>query len=185
MRIHVRKNIRLLLAAFCAAGSVGGCKCGRDVAAPDEITIDQPTLIQQNPNVPQPEINFPQELKTEDPSFNQFVLTMLDICNKGDYDGYRQLFGTAYTPTPRTNFESVWQQIRVIQVVRIEKHPRKDPPEYYLHARIVLRQPDRQNRTERNAIIMIFKEEGEWRLGSAPKEVSRAMLAADSQPADN
>ncbi len=185
MRIHVRKSIRLLLAAFCVAGILGGCKCGRDVAAPDEVSIDQPALSDQNPNVPQPEIHFPHELKTDDPTLNQFVLKILDICNKGDYDGYRQLFGTAYTPTPKTNFEHVWQQVRMIRVVRIEKHPRRDPPEYYLHARIILRQPDRQNRTERNVIIMMFKEDGEWRLGSAPKEVSRVIMAADSQPVDN
>lgn len=186
MRIRIRNRARLLLlAGFCATGSLGGCKCGREVAAPDDVGIDQPAIIEQNPDVPQPEIRFPHELKTEDPSLNRFVRRMLDVCYKGDYDGYRHLFGTAYTPTPRTSFETVWMRVRTIQVVGLEKHPRKDPPEYYLHARVILREPDRQDRTERNVVIMIFQEADEWRLGTAPREVIRAILAAESRPADN
>ncbi|NLX13481.1 MAG: hypothetical protein GXY44_07490 [Phycisphaerales bacterium] len=185
MRMHVRKSVRLLLGAFCVAGSLGGCKCGREAAAPDETSIDQPAIIEQHPNAPHPEIHFPHELKTEDHSLNQFVMRILEICYKGDYDGFRQLFGTKYTPTSKTNFESVWMRVGTIRVVRIERHPRKEPIECYLHAKIELREPDRQDRTERNVVIMIFQEDGEWRLGTAPREATKAILAADSQPADN
>jgi hypothetical protein len=181
---HLRVNdIRLWLAVgFVAVGGMGGCRCGRDVGVNDEESLARDTIVDKNPQADRPNVNFPSSLMTEDVSVNKFIQQALDVCYRGDYDGFRQLFATSYKPTGQDDFERVWHGVRSIEVVRVEKHPRKEPPIYFVHAEVQLRQPDRQGRKRRDVVVMVVDESGEWRLGIAPAEIAKAMIAVDNQP---
>ncbi len=176
VRIDTRLVVRILLAAAAVAGSMGGCECGKEEVGEDHNALDRPTITEENPQVERPNVYFPRDLMTEDVSLNKFVDKALNVCYEGDYDGFRQLFGASYKPPKETNFQAIWTQVRSVQVARIEQHPGKEPPVYYLHAVVRLRNPDSKGRTRRDIVIAIFPEAGQWRLGNAPEEVTRFML---------
>ena len=180
---HVPRGLmRLLFTAALGACLMGGCQCGgRDVAANDGPEIEKPALITQYPEKTPPAVDFPAHVRQEDVSLNKFVEQVLDICVRGDYDAYRQLFGSAYRPTRETQFKQVWEGVKDVRVLRIEKGPEADP-RYYVLAEVHLREA-KKGRVERSVPVMVFKEAGEWRVGPAPKKAIEALRALESRPA--
>lgn len=177
------KVVKLIWAAAMLAGSMGGCECQRDVAAVDDSAIGVEPITKQEPNAPRPDTHFPRNLQTDDPAFNKFIDHTLSVCEAGDYEGFRQLFGTTYSPTGQADFFRVWHGVQDIQVKAI--YPgRPDPKEYFVHAVVRLREPDRRGREKRDAVLWAFLEAGEWRLGPAPKEIVGKVIAASSRPAE-
>jgi hypothetical protein len=158
---------------------LAGCK--GDGAGTDEGSIDQPSLRVLNPDAAAPTVIFPHRLKTDDVTLNEFIHHALEVCAEGDYDKFRELFGTAYRPPGKEQFERVWQGVREVAVVGVYPD-RQEPPEYYVHAVVELRKPDRRERTQRDVVVWIFREADEWRMGAAPGEITNRILVASTQP---
>ena len=161
-------------------GSMGGCECQRDVMVDDGPQIERPTMAEIDPHAERPYTQFSSDLRTDDVSLNKFVERALKICEEGDYDAFRQLFGTTYTPTEQKAFERVWHNVRDIRVGSLN-FGKNDSNVYYLHAMVRLRKPDRKKRQERDIVVTIFKEAGDWHLGPAPKEVVEKVLEINQQ----
>jgi hypothetical protein len=178
-------SIRFCFAAALAGCLLGGCRCGKDVAVNDETDIDKPALIDEFPGAPKPETVFPAPLRQEDASLNKFIEQVLDVCSRGDYDAYRQLFGTAYPPTPEAQFRKVWPGVKRAEIIRIEarKDDKGGDPRYFVLARVQV-QTAARGPEARSVPVMVFKEGGEWRVGQAPKKVIDELRAADTRPAD-
>lgn len=183
--MRFRALIRLCFTTALAACLMGGCRCGRDIAvSDDDPEIDKPDLITEFPGVPRPETIFPAHLRQEDPSLNKFIEQVLDVCARGDYDAYRQLFGTAYPPTPENQFRKVWPGVKSAEVIRIErgKDHMDQEPRYFVLARVHV-QTEARGLEARSVPVMVFKEGGEWRVGQAPKKEIERLRALESQPA--
>ena len=178
----VRKLLKVAWAAGLAACSIGGCECSRDVAVDEDTQIDLPPIVVENPEEPRPAVSFASECRQEDATLNKFIQDALTTCHRGDYDAFRQLFGTAYEPTSESDFKRVWRNVEEIAVCQVHAGKR-EPPHYYVLAKVRLRKADKKDRRERDIRIMVFQEGGRWRLGSAPSEVIDRMRAAASQPA--
>ncbi|UCD27855.1 MAG: hypothetical protein JSV03_12215 [Planctomycetota bacterium] len=177
----IAKNVfRTLWAAFLIAGIMGGCECQRDVLVDEGPEIERPTMAEINPHAERPYTHFPSDLHTQDVSLNKFIEKALTICEEGDYDSFRQLFGTAYTPTEQKAFERVWHNVRDIRVINL-KSDKKKQKVYYLHAVVRLRKPDKKERQRGDLVIIIFKEAENWRLGPAPKEIVNQVLEIDEE----
>jgi len=171
-----------LWAALLVGGTIGGCKCSRDVAVEPDRQIDRPSIVQLDPDAPRPDVDFPPELHLDDPSFNRFVVHALEVCRQGDYDGFRQLFGTAYEPTTHDNFRKVWGNVKSIQVRRVVKGP-QETPHYYLYGRIRLREPDRKGQDRRDIWVMVFRETDQWRLGAPSQDIVDRLRMLETSPA--
>ncbi|MHC4444786.1 MAG: hypothetical protein ACYTF1_11725 [Planctomycetota bacterium] len=167
--------VRLVFGIFAVAGSMGGCECQRDVLVADGPEIEEPTMVELEPHAQRPMTHFSSDLHTEDVGLNKFVEKALTVCEQGDYDSFRQLFGTAYAPPEKQSFQRVWHNVRDIQVGKLLS-ARSNAELYYLHAVIRFRETDQKERTNRDLVLTIFKEEGDWRLGTASKEISNRIL---------
>jgi len=180
----VNKTVTLVWAALLAAGSMGGCECGRDVLVEDGVQLEHEKIIDKAPQAPRPDVVFPRGTLTGEPSLNKFIERALSVCADGDYDGFRRLFGTAYRPPDQADFEERWHGVQGIEIRSVDLG-KEDPPEYYVHALIRLREPDRKGRRKLDAVVRVFREGEAWRLGEAPKEVVERILVAATRPADN
>jgi len=179
----ITKNmVRIVGIAIIVAGSTGGCKCGRDVIVEDAMIDDVP-LVEEKPDANPPRVNFPRSSQTDDVILNRFIEEVLMACERGDYDKFRQAFGTAYNPTSREDFRLYWENVETITVAGVyPNQQKKDSPEYFLHTVVRLREPDRKGRQTRDAVVVLFKELGEWRLVPATNEIIRRVRAASTQP---
>lgn len=167
-----------LLAVLLLAGLAG---CKGEASAENDGEIDPPPLIEEYPDKEPPAVLFPEELKTDDVVLNQFIHNGLDCCAKGDYDRFRQLFGVSYQPPDADRFKKLWQGVRLVRIAGIY-HDARRPNDYYVHAVVELRKADRRDRSERQAVIWVFKEGEEWRLGPAPSDIVGRVLVASTQP---
>lgn len=180
-QILVGTVIRLLWAAGLLACTVGGCECSGNRKTDEGPRIDRPDLARQIPSAPRPVVLFPPDCRQPDATVNNFIEHCLDVCSRGDYDAYRQLFGVDYRPTSEADFKKVWQGIKGVTVRRVFPSP-EVPPRCYILAKVELRHPDSKGRRERDVPLMVFKEGDAWRLGPAPKNVVEMMRVAASRP---
>ncbi len=169
--------VLLLLSAVTSA--CGGCRCGRE-PAPDETEIDVKDIVARQPDVDRPRVDFPTSLQSDDPTLNEFIRRALGICERGDYDGFRQLFSIHTTPTSQKDFERVWLSVQEITVAGVYA-ARGSPDIFFVHAIVRYREPDRKGRLTRDAALAVFKENGHWRIGPAPTGIIRKMRAAAAQ----
>jgi hypothetical protein len=172
-----------LWVAALATVAIGGCRCERNVAAPDDVQIDRPPLAELDPDAPRPAVDFPAELHLDDQGFNSFVVQALDVCRLGDYDGFRELFGMEYEPTPEANFRRVWHNVSSVAVRRIIRGPQQ-MPHYYVRAEVGLRRPDRRGQDLRDIWVMVYHEHDRWCLGAPSQDVLRRLRMLKDDPAE-
>ncbi len=180
--MRIRRWPRILFAAAVTAWFLGGCRCGRDINVSDGPEINKPPLSKEDPDAPRPAVLFPPALRQTDPTLNAFIERVLTICSRGDYDGFRELFGSAYEPTREEQFKKVWYGVESVEVAQVQVGPEKQP-HYYVMAQVRLRKPDRKGREDRSVPVMVFKEAGEWRVGPPPQGAIDRLRALESQPA--
>jgi hypothetical protein len=169
----------LVVALTACKRQSNGAATGDDIHPPDLVDLDK--------TVPTPEVIFPQELKTDDPTVNEFIHSALEACQKGSYDRFSELFGVTVEVPEAPQFGKVWRGVKSIRVAGTYKNPSKDPEqpaEYYVHVVVQLRQPDRYERTERQAVLWVFRERDQWRMAPASSEIQGRLLYANTQPAD-
>jgi len=164
-----RSVIRLVWAAAVAAGGLGGCKCGQGMDVGDGAAIEKTPFVVEDPTAPAPTVEFPADVRSDDATLNAFVEHALQVCARGDYDGFRQLFDVAYPPQSLADFERVWHAAKELAVAGLRRGP-GEPARYYVHIVVRWREPDRKNRTERDTIVKVFREGGKWRIAPVPKE---------------
>lgn len=161
---------------------LGGMVACNDEADVDGASIDREDLVKVEPDAVPPKVKFPIERHHEDDSLNAFVLEVLDICQRGDYDKFCNLFGISEIPPGYDDFKRIWGGVGEIVVQSIHQGS-EDPPQYFVHAVVKLRRPDAQNRLQREVVVRVFKELDDWRISGAPSEVVRRVLNAATQPA--
>lgn len=171
-----------LAAALLTAGSFS---CRQEGKTDDEGIIDYKPIAEQDPDAAQPMVEFPSGTLTDDPALNQFIRDALKVCAVGDYDKFRQLFASTHRPPEQEDFTRIWHGVQgvFIQSVHGPVKDRDGQDTWYVHALVRLRKADSRNRNKRDAVVAVFKEEGEWRIGAAPQGVIRKILAASTQPA--
>lgn len=178
--MHVRQVISHLGCAAAMLLIALSAGCNDDGA--DDNSLDPKPISVDNPEAEKPRIHFPPECQQEDPSLNAEIEQVLKVCEQGDYDGFCKRFGIAEVPPSYDEFKRIWHGVREISIRSVHAG-RPDPLEYYVHAIVKLREPDNQKRSERDIVVRVFKEMGEWRISGASKDVVRKVLIADSQPA--
>ncbi len=166
------------LAVLLLAGLAG---CKRQASADADDEINKQKLIVTEPTVEPPAVIFPEQLKTDDVTVNEFIRKALEACRQGDYDMFRQLFGVTEQAPTGAQFDHVWKDVKEIAVRRIYTG-KQQPLDYYVHVVVLLRQPDKYERTERQAVIWVFKEGDNWHLAPAPSEIQGKILYPSTRP---
>ena len=147
------KPLRLAWLILSVGGVIGGCACQRSTE--EDTNIDPPSISKKDPKADRPLVNFPGSCRTEDAALNKFIEQAVTICAQGDYEGFRQLFSTSFSPPSKAEFERVWYSVQSVDIVSIHTG-NEDPPDYYVHAVVRLREADRHGRKQRDAVVAVF-----------------------------
>lgn len=172
-------RLMAMLSSSMVFVAIGGCEGQGET---NTAEIDKEKLVIVDPDADRPTTHFPTELRQDDATLNEFILAVLKTCEEGDYDEFCRFLGATATPPSYDDFKRIWSGIREIEVVSVHA-AETDPPQYFVHAVAHLRREDRANRRERDIVLQVYEELGEWRISGAPKEIVRMILIADTQPA--
>lgn len=130
-------------------------------------------------------------LREEHPDASAFVDEFLQTCLAGDYAGYRRFVSRYVTPESRERFTAIYHAVRAVRVESIKPidAPRVSAGTSYLINCQVEFDPDspvRRRHLDPELAILVFKEEGQWRMRPAPASMQPRKPAATepaSQPA--
>ncbi len=146
---------------------------------------------------------FPDELRAEDESVNEFVARAMTTCASGDYNAFRLLWSVLGEPLPRDEYDKGWQavteiRIRALKEVSLSAGAQENSGEsktaYVVLADVALApsHPAARSEPQRQVVLMIVEERDEWRLARAPKRVrawvterAEAQLEPPTEPSDD
>ncbi len=135
---------------------------------------------------------FPDALKVEDASVNEFVTDAMRTCGSGDYNAFRLLWSVRDDPLPRGEFEEGWDAVQTIRVEELRKvmlagdsagdgaAVKSDgggvaglETVYVMVAGVELDPAYRIGRSEpqREVILMLVREHDAWKLAQPPKKM--------------
>ncbi len=127
------------------------------------------------------EVTFAPRTRVEDESVNAFVEQALRVTTARDYEEFRLLWSATDEPFARRQFDAGWDSgVRkiVIDVLQKMRDPRTNEIFYGMQAQAVLerdRLERRNEKAERQIVLVIRRENGQWRLSHAPDEVRRVV----------
>jgi len=143
-----------------------------------------------------PNFEFPEAVRTFDPTLNCFIDRFARICMEGKYSEFRLMCTTRIPPLPPRRFESIFnavKEIRVLGVVRLPDLPKVPGPAYVMKAEYHLKDEYVRRASAsgmpaktKSVQVALTREDGTWRIGPIPREQLAALAAlqqASSQPA--
>jgi hypothetical protein len=147
---------------------------GCDRTPPPDRSRQREQQVVPAPTTP-PQYSFARGVREAQPEVAAFVRTFLETCLAGDYTGYRKLVSRAREPESKQRFQAVYYAIRAVTVESIEPVELRDVPQpAYLVISAVDFNPDREvalRGGNRRIAMIVFREEGEWRMVPAPSEL--------------
>jgi len=164
------------LALLLLLGAYAGCQRGDD--SEGEATEAQT----DRPAPPRAVLSFPQSLRTDDASVNEFVAHSMRTCANGDYDSFRLLWSAREEPLERREYERGWKAvqevtIRALERVRLAPDEKRGETEsrtvyaVYADVRLDPEQTPAQQETERHVVLVVLREHDQWRLAKAPQSL--------------
>ena len=127
-------------------------------------------------------LEFPEALHVSDDSVNEFVGQAMDACAKGRYDDFRLLWSAQQKPLERAEFEVGWIAVQSIEVRALEPikmatkteagEERLDEHYVFLaEVRFDPQHPAGRKEPTREVILLLTKEQQQWRLARAPAKI--------------
>ena len=187
--------IRLVLGAFVCITSVYlGPACRHE---PDDAAAGRQAETGQQKR--KELLVFPDEVRVEDASVNDFLERAMGDCASGDYDRFRLLWSARQEPLPRDEFEQGWQAVRQIRIHALQRVMLAPDPDHELDqgetvyaflADVALDPMHRAGQREpnREVVLMLILEHEQWRLARAPKPMRtwiKKRVAAGATAEDN
>lgn len=133
-------------------------------------------------------IEFPDRLRVEDPSVNEFILKAIQTCVSGDYEAFRLLWTARQDPLSEQEFKRGWAAVEKVRIENIRpfRTPEGDIV-YAARARVEL-DPAEVPEPVRDIVLLLVRESEQWRLAPAPPSVREELKKfiaseSDTQPA--
>jgi hypothetical protein len=168
---------RPCLLLFMAAFALGLTCCRPDTPAEPTNAADNTAAATKAPHV-----DFPAELHSKNPDVNAVVRDAMTACIRGDYDAFRRLWSAKDEPIPRERFVNHFMAVESMIVRALEADP--DPQREAFAVCVEVNfdkeklpvQHELYAEPRRLVIMLILREQNEWRFSAAPKAV-RAYMA--------
>lgn len=164
---------RRLVGVLCGVLVLMPTGCGGK--SKDEKESTATTTQDSAVTMPRAVPTFDPALAAQYPDIAEFIHKALDTLLIGDYEEYRLLVARVRNPQTEERFRLAQESVRSITVVSIDevKAPDVPPPVYRVVAAFTF-DPDSKpahRLDNRQIAILVLKEDGEWRLMIAPREL--------------
>ena len=137
-----------------------------------------PTDANENAAAPihMPRYAFADGLRVQHPELCDFLQAFFETCLSGDYEGYRKFVSRRQQPEPRDRFERIYDAIELLSGADLRARGHEKLPVF--------------GEDRRAIAILVFPEEGEWRMVPAPSELQpqrrgQRATATSSAPAED
>jgi hypothetical protein len=125
---------------------------------------------------------FDDAVRVPDGSVNAFVERAMKSATSGDYGAFRLLWTVREEPMPKAKFDEGWQAVEQIRILALEpaivEMAKGGGDDATIEEKVYLvlaevrfdpRHPAGKKEPTREAVLMIVREQEQWRLAQAPK----------------
>ncbi|QOJ13382.1 MAG: hypothetical protein HRU75_01460 [Planctomycetia bacterium] len=130
------------------------------------------------PPATRPVYEFAPGLRSAHPEVCDFVTEFLNTCLAGDYNGYRRMVTRRREPETRQRFQAIYYAIRSVRIDDVATQSVRDlAEEAFLVTATVDFDPAARvavRGSERRIALLIFREDGGWRMAPAPASLQPA-----------
>lgn len=166
----------ILLAFSVAAGA-----CSRD-------EHNQPTPTPTSALADTGPIEFPDRIRVDDPTVNEFILKAIKTCVSGDYEAFRLLWTARQDPLSEQEFKRGWAAVEKVRIDSIRPFRTPEGDIVYAARAHVELDPAEVPEPVRDLVLLLVKESDQWRLAPAPASVREELKKftaseTDTQPA--
>jgi hypothetical protein len=136
-----------------------------------------------------PKFVFPVESRSFDPTLNQFIDHFARVCLDGRYSEFRLLYTRRLDPPPSRHFVSMFNAVREIRVIALEKLPpipTIEGPVYRLEAEYELEDYAVKESPRKRLHVAVIQEDGAWVIAPLPRgsaELLEEILTGTTRPA--
>ncbi len=178
MRCAARSASLLMLLASVALGG-----CDRDAPSADSNGNASDAFRVR------PTYRFAAGIREEHPEIALFMQSFLETCLTEDYEGYRRFVSRRRLPESKERFDRIYQAIETLRVESVDEVAISElpAPVFRVISSVTFKEVNRPIfRRERNQIaILVFEEEGEYRMLPAPEALQPEPTASvDAAPED-
>ena len=132
---------------------------------------------------PEPELlEFPPELRAEDPAVNAFITQVIETCAAGDYEAFRLLWSAHDDPFPRDQFYQAWRLVRRVKILALRTFREAKTGELVYAARALVQLDPTVEEPERTVTILITQEDGRWGLTQPPTSLPEGLFEPEATP---
>ncbi|MCA9242895.1 MAG: hypothetical protein KDA32_02980 [Phycisphaerales bacterium] len=128
-----------------------------------EMRVEPPALL--------PQAMFAPGLERDYPEVSAFLREFLDSCLAGDYVAYRRMVGREASPESRERFRAIFHALDNVRVESIETPIHDQPETHVVICHVAMKEGSQislRRGAERRVAILVFREDGQWRLAPAP-----------------
>jgi hypothetical protein len=132
-------------------------------------------------------IEFPDGLRVDDPTVNEFILKAIETCVSGDYEAFRLLWTARQDPLSEQEFKRGWAAVQKVRIDNIRPFRTPEGEIVYAARAHVQLDPAEVPEPDRDIVLLLVKESEQWRLAPAPPSVREELKkftasAAETQP---
>lgn len=131
-------------------------------------------------------VDFPEQVRADDPEVNAFIERAIRICQAQNYDDFRLLWSALEEPLGEQEFRKGFAAMRKVTILDLLKRRTKEGEIVYLVHCLLQFEPAAVPDPERDVVLLLRQESGQWRVATPPEKEARALkarLAARRQPA--
>jgi hypothetical protein len=162
--IHIARRVGWPFAVLLLGLAVAGCRKDEPASEPPSATAPAP-----------PTFDFPEDRRSDDPAVNEFINHVLAVCTSEDYDMFRLLWTAKQEPPSRQQFEKGWHAHRMIRIRELRKMKTAEGDIVWGALAQMEFDPELVPRPSREVVLLLVKENDQWRLAQAPPAVRKAL----------
>lgn len=126
---------------------------------------------------------FPPEVQADDPAVNAFIRKAINICvtkdetGKPNYDAFRLLWSALEEPLGEQEFLRGFAATQKVTILDVMKRRTADDEIVYLVHCLVELDPEQVPEPTRDIVMLLRKENGQWRVATPPRKEVQALKA--------
>ena len=163
-RLVDRGVVWVMVCALAAAMGEAGCR--REGADhPEPTPAPRPLGL----------IEFPEELRADEPAVNAFLYSAFQTCADGEYEAFRRLWSVREDPVSEEEFVRGWRAAPRVSIKDLRKMRTPEGEIVYVVRALVELDGEMVVEPVRDVVFLVVKESERWCVATAPRSVAKVL----------
>jgi len=164
----------------CAVLTVGGCKPS---TSQESLSTPSPSPSPDDPAATL--VEFAPGFECDEPAVPELLTKAVRACIDQDYEAFRLLWSAREDPISEKEFIRAWRASPKFTLKEMHKMKTPEGEVFYAVRAFVSLDPNEVPEPERDIVLCVVNESGQWRLKKAPRKLNKLLKKIDEAEGEN